>query len=43
LASLGAGPDAVATIGSVGAPTAASLGASVEARLPVRLRLIVRS
>src|SRR5262245_44855631 len=32
-----------ATIGWAGAPAAASRSASVEARLPVRLRLIVRS
>jgi hypothetical protein len=42
---LGAGLESCSAtaIGLVGAPTAASLGASVEARLPVRLRLIVRS
>src|SRR5262245_27395520 len=44
LISLGARPEPCsATIGFAGAPAAASMDASEEARLPVRLGLIVRS
>jgi hypothetical protein len=45
LLSLGAGlePRSTTAIGVAGSPAAAASGASVEARLPVRLRLIVRS